>query len=253
MKIVSWNLNGIKACSRKGLLDFVRTQDADVYCFQEIKVSTKDDLAALADVAGYEAHWFPAQKNGYSGVSIWTRIKPVSIIRGIGIAEFDQEGRMLGLDFDTFILLNTYFPHSGRNLERFEFKQKFNVAYAKFCAKLAATKPLVLTGDYNVAHTELDLANPKSNIKNAGFTVEERDWFSGFINLGYIDTFRLFEQHSGHYTWWTWRNDARSRNIGWRIDYFLVSSALKDKVISSTILSEVHGSDHCPIELQLNI
>lgn len=251
MKIVSWNVNGIKACIKKGLFEFVKESKADVYCFQEVK-SNPIDADNFFKNLGYHSFWFPAEKAGYSGVAVYTKIKPLSDERGIGVHEFDSEGRVITIEFDKFFLVNAYFPHTRRELTRLGFKLKFNNDYLEHVEKLRKKKPVVLTGDFNVAHEELDLANPKQNRKNAGFTEEERAWFTAFLKEGYTDTFRTFNSEGGNYTWWTYRHDARARNIGWRIDYFIVSEELKDSVEKSEILPEVLGSDHCPVSLTIN-
>ena len=192
-----------------------------------------------------------AKKKGYSGVSVFTKVKPISVIAGIGNEEFDNEGRVLTLEFENFYLVNAYFPHSHRKLIRLNFKLNFNKAFLKFCKNLERKKPVVVASDFNVAHKEVDLKNPKQNEKNAGFTIEEREWFDSFLKEGFIDTFREFVSDSGHFTWWTYRNNARSRNIGWRIDYFIISQGLKNHVKDSKILKDIFGSDHCPILLEI--
>jgi len=252
MKLVSWNLNGINACIRKGLLEFVKQNGADVYCFQELKLA-QAKVSKLPSFFKYKCYWLPAEKNGYSGVGVLSKKKPLQVKWGLGVEEFDCEGRVLTLEFEKFFLVNVYFPHSSRDLSRLDFKLRFNKAFASFCCDLENKKPVVIASDFNVAHTEDDLANPKPNMKNAGFTEAERDWFTSFLNIGYVDTFREFTSGNGHYTWWTYRNDARSRNIGWRIDYFVVSKKLVSKVVNSFIFSEVMGSDHCPIMVELDL
>lgn len=249
MKIISWNVNGIRAVHKKGLLDFIYREKADIYCFQETKASQEVVDDSLKNLSGYHAYWHSAQKKGYSGLLVYSRDKALSVVYGIGDKEIDAEGRVLALEFPNFYLVNAYFPHSGRELERLNFKLGFNKKFLKFCGQLK--KPVVIASDFNVAHQEIDLANPKQNEKNAGFTSDERDWFGGFLGKGYVDTFRSFVSGGGHYTWWTWRNDARERNIGWRIDYFVVSGELKERVGKSYILKQVKGSDHCPIGMEI--
>lgn len=251
MKLVSWNVAGIRACVKKGLLEFMKKEGADVYCFQEVKCSEDQlpsDFSTLNTYTGYHSI---SKKKGYSGVSMYTRVKPLACIKGMSEAVFDDEGRVLTLEFADFFLVNAYFPHSSRGLERLDFKLAFNQHFLAFCKKLEKEKPVVIAGDFNVAPTALDLANPKQNEKNAGFTIQERTWFSNFLAQGFIDTFRLFTQGNGHYTWWTYRSDARTRNIGWRIDLFVVSKILQERIVRSTILKDVVGSDHCPILLEL--
>lgn len=250
MKIISWNVNGINACANKGLLDFMNKEDAEIYCFQEVK-ATKAKLPKLfAKFNEFHSH---AEKKGYSGVSVFSKARPLSFKEGIGDAAFDREGRVITLEFDDFFLINAYFPHSHRELIRLDFKLRFNERFSAFCKNLEKTKPVIIASDFNVAHEEIDLRNPKSNQKNAGFTIQERTWFKEFLRDGFIDTFRNFVKDGGHYTWWPYRNNARERNIGWRIDYFVVSNSLKDKIISSKILKNVLGSDHCPIFLEIKI
>jgi len=245
MRIISWNVAGLKACIKKGCLDFIKKEDADVYCFQEIKSEN------IPFIEGYHSFASFAKKKGYSGVLVYSKIKPISVTKGIGEENFDSEGRVLTLEFEKFFLINVYFPHSKRELSRLNFKLRFDKVFAEFCKYLEEKKPVVIAGDFNVAHREIDLANPKQNMRNAGFTPEERFWFDGFLKQGYIDAFREFVTEPGNYTWWTYRFNARKRNIGWRVDYFVVSESLKNKVNSSKILKDVMGSDHCPISLDL--
>lgn len=252
MKIISWNVNGIKACARKGMLDFMKRENADVYCFQEVKASPETIDAGLLNIEGYNTFWNPAEKKGYSGVIFYSRIKPLSVIKGLGNKDIDKEGRILVLEFKKFFLVNAYFPHSHRQLTRLGFKLRFNKLFSNFCNKLARKKPLVIASDFNVAHRETDLANPKQNVKNAGFRPEEREWFDKFLKQGYVDTFREFNLEGGHYTWWTYRANARARNIGWRIDYLVISKKLRNRLKKSYILRDVMGSDHCPIGLEID-
>lgn len=248
MKIISWNVNGINACVNKGLIDFMKRENAEIYCFQEVK-ATKEKMPRLLD--DYHAFHAHAQKKGYSGVSIISKIKPLSVIEGIGDDKFDSEGRTLVLEFEDFFLVNVYFPHSHRELKRLGFKLDFNKRFSEFCKSLEKVKPVIIASDFNVAHTEIDLRNPKSNEKNAGFTLDERNWFDSFLKEGFIDTFREFVKEGSHYTWWAYRNNARERNIGWRIDYFVISDSLKNRLINSSILKDTLGSDHCPISLEI--
>ena len=253
MELVSWNVNGINACLRNGLLDFVKKEQADVYCFQETKLSYGKVPEKFAEIEkfGYIGFHLFSNKKGYAGVSCFSKVKPLSVIYGIGDEDFDKEGRVLVLEFDKFILINTYFPNSQRGLKRIDYKMRFNYEFLKFCTELNRTKPLVICGDFNVAHTELDIKNPKQNEKNAGFTIKERNWFSHFLKNGYVDTFREFFKDGGHYTWWTYRFNARKRNIGWRIDYFVVSLGLRGNLKESKILDDVIGSDHCPVAIEI--
>lgn len=251
MKVISWNLAGINASVKKGLINFMRREDSEIYCFQEVKASQSNYPKSLESFAGYNSYHSYSKKKGYSGVSIFTKIKPLRVINGIGIEEFDNEGRVITLEFEEFFLINAYFPHSHRELTRLDFKLKFNRSFLEFCNKLREEKPLIIASDLNVAHKEIDLRNPKQNKKNAGFTPQEREWLDNFLKEGFIDTFREFNQEGGSYTWWTYRNKARERNIGWRIDYFVISKELKKRLIRSDILKDVFGSDHCPIVLEI--
>ncbi|MFX0054627.1 MAG: exodeoxyribonuclease III [Promethearchaeota archaeon] len=251
MKIISWNVNGIRACLKKGLLEFVQSENADVYCFQETKSSSgMDDIAPLA-LSEYEQHWHHAVKKGYSGTMILTREPPISIFRGIDKKGIDTEGRALTAEYDDFYLLNVYFPNAGRMLERLDFKLDFNARLLRYAQGLRKEKGVIITGDFNVSHKEIDIARPKSNHGHAGFTDEERAWFDRLMAKGYIDTFREFTKDGGHYTWWSYLHNARIKNVGWRLDYFIVSDELRSIVIQSKILNDIMGSDHCPIRIQL--
>jgi exodeoxyribonuclease III len=252
MEIISWNVAGIRACAKKGLLKFMKEKQADFYAFQEVKAN-EEDIPKELTLAGYEKYFSPSEKKGYSGVVIYTKHKPISIIKGIGKKEFDSEGRVISLEYRDFYLINAYFPHSNRELARLDFKIKFNEAFLQFVKKLEKKKSAIIAADFNVAHEETDLANPKQNDGNAGFTKQEREWFTKFIKSGFLDTFRIFTKENGHYTWWTYRNNARERNIGWRIDYFVTSSSLKSKILTSSMLSNTKGSDHCPISIKLDL
>ena len=248
MKIISWNIAGINAAERKGLLDFIKGENADVYCFQEVKSSPEEFSKQVKD---YEIFWFPAKKKGYSGTLIFTKIKPISSKKGIGDRKIDYEGRVIVLEFSKFYLINVYFPYSGRGLKRLKFKLDFNKKFLAFAEKLRKKKPIVIASDFNVAHQAIDLANPKQNAGNPGFHPDERKWFDELLKKGYIDTFREFTNEGGHYTWWTYRFNARKRNIGWRVDYFVISRELRSRLKSSRILKDVMGSDHAPIELEI--
>ena len=253
MKLVSWNVNGINSAVKKGLLKFMAEEAADMYCFQEVKVSPEKIDAAARGIPGYTPYFLHSQRKGYSGVLTYSKLKPISVTEGIGNSEMDSEGRVLTLEFEKYFLVNAYFPNSNHELSRLGFKLEFNSEFLKFCEKLRKKKPLVICGDFNVAHTELDIKNAKENEHNAGFTVEERNWFTSFLSAGYIDTYREFVKEGGHYTWWSFRFSARQRNIGWRIDYFVVSKELKKNLADAGILEKVTGSDHCPIELTLRL
>ncbi|MFI5412450.1 MAG: exodeoxyribonuclease III [Candidatus Micrarchaeales archaeon] len=249
MEIVSWNVAGINAAIKKGLREFMQKQDADVYCFQEVK-ATQEKLPKF-QLQGYkEFHSISEVKKGYSGVSIYTKVAPLSVQK-MGIDDFDNEGRVIALEFESFFLVNTYFPSSNRELSRLPFKLKFNDAFLQFCKKLEKKKPVVIAADFNVAHKEIDIRNAKQNEGNAGYTKEEREWFDSFLSAGYIDTFREFTKEPDHYTWWSYLGDVRSRNIGWRIDYFVISEKLRKYLKKSIILKDVMGSDHCPILVEM--
>lgn len=252
MKIVSWNVNGIRAVLNKDLFHpFIEEEKPDILCIQETKAHPDQVDLALKD---YEHHyWNAAEKKGYSGTAIFSKIKPLSVSYDIGVEEHDQEGRVICLEFEEFFLVTTYVPNSQRGLLRLPYRSKWDEDFRSYLKTLEKNKPVILCGDLNVAHTEIDLANPKGNYnKTAGYTQVEIDGFTRLLASGFIDTFREFESEGGHYTYWGFWNNLRARNIGWRIDYFLVSPELKGKVKDSFILSKVMGSDHCPIGLVLD-
>ena len=249
VKFVSWNVNGIRAVEKKGFIDMLREFDADVVCLQETKAQPEQLSDALKEISGYTSYWHSAERKGYSGVACYSRIKPEAVHYGLGDGEFDSEGRVLTLEFKTYYLINIYFPNSGEKLVRLDYKLRFNEQLIAFAKELEKKKAVILCGDFNVAHKEIDLKNPKNNVKNAGFTPEERAWMDSFVAAGYVDTFRIFNQEPEHYTWWSYRFSARAKNIGWRIDYFCVSDAAKTRVQRAAILHEILGSDHCPVEL----
>lgn len=251
MKIISWNVAGINACIKKGLIKFIKEENADIYCFQEVRASQENFPKELENLNGYNTYNVFANKKGYSGVSIISKTKPLNVIEGLGKENFDSEGRVLTLEFERYYLINVYFPHSNRGLVRLDFKLNFNKEFLEFCNNLEKKKPLIIASDFNVAHQEIDLRNPKQNKKNAGFTLQEREWFDTFLKQGFIDTFREFTKDGGNYTWWAYRNKLRERNVGWRIDYFIISKKLKESLVNSKILKDVLGSDHCPILLEL--
>lgn len=252
MKLVSWNVNGIRAAIKKGFEDFLTEVDPDILCLQEVKANREQ---VEWNIEGYEDHWNSAEKKGYSGVAVLTKNSPLSVSRGLGSEELDNEGRVLTLEFDKFYLLNVYTPNSKRDLARLDWRQNvWNPAFQEHLETLQKIKPVVFCGDLNVAHKEIDLANPKTNKKSAGFTQEEREGFDSLINeAGFIDSFRHFNEEPGHYTWWSYRPGIRERNIGWRIDYFCVSQALKNNMVNAAILKDVMGSDHCPISLDIKV
>jgi len=255
LKLISWNVNGIRAAVRHGFVDFLQKYKPDVLCLQEIKINELARAKETFDFAGYEEYWNHAERPGYAGTAFLVKddlvSQVVSYVEGVGSKLFDAEGRVQTLEFEKFYLVNTYFPHTRHDLSRLPFKLAFNLAVEKHIKKLDKKKPAILTGDLNVAHQDIDLANPKTNEKNPGFLPEERQWMSKFLAAGFVDTFRSLHPRKVQYTWWSWRFNARERNIGWRIDYFCASTRLVDKIQSATILDEVKGSDHCPVSIQL--
>ena len=247
MKLISWNVNGIRACVQKGFLDFFKDIDADIFCIQESKLQ---EGQINLDLEGYYQYWNYAERKGYSGTAIFTKVKPLSVSYGINIEEHDKEGRVITLEFDEYYVITVYTPNSQNELARLDYRMKWEDDFRDYLKSLERNKPVILCGDLNVAHKEIDLKNPSTNRKNAGFTDEERLKFSTLLNSGFIDTFRYFYPDlTGSYSWWSYRFNARKNNAGWRIDYFVVSEALKDKLISAKIHTEVFGSDHCPVEL----
>jgi exodeoxyribonuclease-3 len=252
MKIISWNVNGVRAAVRKGLLDFLGQCDADVVCLQETRAHP-GDVQHIAWPSGYEVHWNSAEKKGYSGTAVLTRVKPLSVAHGIGRAAFDGEGRVLALEFPDYWLVDVYQPNSQRGLTRLDYRtNEWDPAFRAFLKRLQSKgKPAVFGGDLNVAHMEIDLSNPKSNRRNAGFTDEERANFTRLLDGGFVDTFREFEKGPGHYSWWSQMGDCRARNIGWRVDYFVASEKLLPALKRAWISPGVMGSDHCPVGLEL--
>jgi exodeoxyribonuclease-3 len=248
-KLISWNVNGLRAIEKKGFTDIVYELDADIISLQEIKAMPEQLPESVRNLNGYEPYWFPAKRKGYAGVCIYTRIKPLSVIYGMDIPEHDQEGRVLTLEFDDFFLVTAYFPNAQHGLLRIDYKLQFNRDIHNFLDRLAEKKSVVICGDLNVAHRPIDLANPKQNEKNPGYSAPEREWMDTFTGAGYIDTFRKFNQEPEQYTWWSYRFSARERNIGWRIDYFCVDPASENRVKNASILNHILGSDHCPVSL----
>ena len=252
MRIISWNVNGVRASLRKGLLGYIEGAGADVVCLQETKAHP-GDVQHVEWTGGYEVHWNSAEKKGYSGTAVLTRVKPMSVRLGIGVAEHDREGRVLALEFADFWLVNVYQPNSQRGLTRLAYRTaRWDPAFLRYLRRLQSKgKPVVFCGDLNVAHQEIDLANPRSNRRNAGFTDEERGNFSGLLKRGFVDTFRHFEKGPGHYSWWSQMGDCRARNIGWRVDYFVAAEALRPALRRAWISPEAMGSDHCPVGLEI--
>lgn len=250
MKLISWNVNGLRSVISKDLfVSFVSSHKPDCLCLQETKTRDKVEV----NLIGYEEYWNHAQKAGYAGTAVFTRTKPLKVTYGIGMAKHDSEGRVITLEFKDFFLVNVYVPNSKRDLSRLPYRQKeWDVDFLKYLKGLEKKKPVAFCGDLNVAHKEIDLTHPKANVNNHGFTPQEREGFDNMVKAGFIDTFREFEKEGGHYTWWSQFNNCRSRNIGWRIDYFCISKALRPKLKKAFILKEVMGSDHCPVGIDLN-
>lgn len=249
MKLISWNVNGLRACEGKGFSDVFKSLDADFFCLQETKMQAGQlDL----DYGGYESYWNYAEKKGYSGTAIFTKHHPISVAYGIGIDEHDHEGRVITLEMDDFYLVTVYTPNSQDGLKRLEYRMKWEDDFRQYLLNLDKKKPVIVCGDLNVAHKEIDLKNPKSNRKNAGFTDEERQKFTQLLESGFTDSFRYFyPEQENIYSWWSYRFQARAKNAGWRIDYFVVSNRLADRLTGAKIHTEIMGSDHCPVELSL--
>ena len=249
MKLISWNVNGLRACMNKGFQDFLANSEADIFCVQETKMQKGQ---AEFDFSGYEEYWNSAEKKGYSGTAIFTKIKPLSVSYDIGIAEHDQEGRVITAEFDDFYLVNVYTPNSQRELARLDYRMQWEDAFRSYIKQLDEKKPVIICGDLNVAHKEIDLKNFKTNHKNAGFTDEERAKMTELLAAGFTDSFRyLYPDKEGIYTWWSYMFKAREKNAVWRIDYFVVSNRLADRISDSLIYTDIMGSDHCPVGLIL--
>ncbi len=249
MKLISWNVNGLRACMTKGFMDAFESLNADIFCLQETKLS--EGQLAL-ELPGYHQYWNYAEKKGYSGTAIFTKEEPLSAAYGIGISEHDHEGRVITLEYEKFYFVTVYTPNSQDGLKRLDYRMEWEKAFLAYLKKLEEKKPVIFCGDLNVAHQEIDLKNPKTNRKNAGFTDEERAKFSELLKEGFVDTFRYFyPEETGIYSWWSYRFHAREKNAGWRIDYFLVSEVLKDELKDAKIHTEIFGSDHCPVELEI--
>lgn len=251
LKFISWNVNGIRACCDKGFRDTFARLDADFFCLQETKMQAGQlDL----QFEGYQSYWNYAEKKGYSGTAIFTRHQPISVTYGMGVDEHDHEGRVITLEMEQFYLITVYVPNSQDELKRLDYRMKWEDDFLAYLKKLEETKPVIVCGDLNVAHKEIDLKNPKTNRRNPGFTDEEREKFSTWLDAGFTDTFRYFYPDQKEiYSWWSYRFKAREKNTGWRIDYFVTSTSLNDKLTDAKIHTDVLGSDHCPVELTLNI
>ena len=251
MKFISWNVNGLRACVQKGFLDFFHTIDADFFCIQESKLQ---DGQINLDLPGYHQYWNYAEKKGYSGTAVFAKKEPLSVTYGIGMEEHDKEGRVITLEYENFYLVTCYTPNSQNELARLPYRMNWEDDFLAYIRSIDAKKPVILCGDLNVAHNEIDLKNPKTNRKNAGFTDEERAKMTTLLESGFTDTFRYFYPDTeGVYSWWSYRFQARQKNAGWRIDYFITSKRLDDKLEQAAIHTDVYGSDHCPIELQIDI
>jgi exodeoxyribonuclease-3 len=248
MQILSWNVNGIRAVLRKGFMEVFRHYKPDILLLQETKASS-DSVQLL--LQGYEQYWNSAEKKGYAGTAVFTKAKPLSVQYGIGSDLHDTEGRVIALEFPKYYLINVYTPNSQRGLGRHSYRQEWDRDFLKFMLKLEKRKPVIFAGDLNVAHKEIDLANPKTNKRNAGFTIEEREGFQRYIDAGYIDSFREFNKEPGNYTWWGYFHNLRERNIGWRVDYFMLSKSLRPRLKDAFILRDVMGSDHCPVGIEM--
>lgn len=251
MKMISWNVNGLRACMTKGFAEYFQTADADIFSIQETKLQEGQiDFAP----EGYRAYWNYAEKKGYSGVAVFTKKEPISVVYGMGIDEHDHEGRLITLEFENFYHVTVYTPNSQSENARLDYRMKWEDDFRGYINELNAVKPVIITGDLNVAHNEIDLKNPSTNRRNAGFTDEERGKMTELLSAGYTDTFRYFyPDKTGAYSWWSYRFKAREKNAGWRIDYYIVSEGLNDKLVSADIHSDIMGSDHCPVELVIDL
>ena len=251
MKIISWNVNGIRAVLKKGFIDFINKTNPDIICIQETKASP-EQVDLTLEKYPYK-YWNSAIKKGYSGTAIFSKVKPLNVENDLKIEKHDQEGRVICFELENYYLVTVYTPNSKRDLSRLNYRQKeWDIDFLKYLKKLESKKPVIFCGDLNVAHKEIDLKNPKPNKKNAGFTNKEKEGFENYILSGFVDTFRIFNQEPGHYTWWSYMFNARTKNIGWRIDYFCVSEQIKNKISKSIILTDIMGSDHAPILIEID-
>ena len=249
MKLISWNVNGLRACMKKGFEEYFKEVDADIFCVQETKLQ---EGQIDFQPEGYECYWNYAEKKGYSGTAVFTKKKPLEVVYGIGIDEHDHEGRIITLEYEDFYFVTVYTPNSQSELARLPYRMQWEDAFRDYLKELDAHKPVIMTGDLNVAHQEIDLKNPKTNKKNAGFTQEERDKFTELLDAGFVDSFRYFyPDKTGAYSWWSYRFKAREKDAGWRIDYFVVSDRIKEQMKDALIYKEVMGSDHCPVGLEI--
>ena len=251
MKLISWNVNGIRACTGKGFMDFFQDIDADIFAIQESKMQ---EGQLKLDLPGYHQYWNYAKRKGYSGTAVFTKKEPVSVTYGMGIEQHDDEGRLITLDMGDFIFITVYVPNSQNELKRLDYRMEWEKDFRDYVTGLAKDKPVIICGDMNVAHKEIDIKNPASNHKNPGFTDEEREQMTELLNAGFTDSFRYkYPDLTDAYSWWSYRFNSRERNAGWRIDYFIVSNGIEDKIEDAKILTEIYGSDHCPVELDINI
>lgn len=251
MKLISWNVNGLRACMQKGFMDFFQEAEADIFCLQETKLQQGQ---VELELPGYRQYWNYAEKKGYSGTALFTREEPLKVTRGMGIEEHDREGRVITAEYGRYYVVTVYVPNSQRELTRLAYRMEWEEAFLGYVKKLEESKPVIYCGDLNVAHQEIDLKNPRTNHHNAGFTDEERRCFGRVLENGFIDTFRfLYPDEKDAYSWWSYMGQARAKNVGWRIDYFVTSGALRDKIVDAKIHSRVMGSDHCPVELEIDL
>ena len=251
MQLISWNVNGIRACLTKGFADFFKQEDADIFCLQETKCQPEQIELKFE---GYKSYWNSAEKKGYSGTAIFTKKKPINVTYGIGKEEHDKEGRVITLEYKDFYIVTIYTPNSKKELERLEYRMTWEDEIRKFLLKLNEIKPVIICGDLNVAHKEIDLKNPKTNRRSAGFTDEEREKMTELLNAGFVDSFRyVYPEKTNSYTWWSYIGRARDRNAGWRIDYFITSKSIATKIKDAIIYSDIYGSDHCPVGLNIEI
>lgn len=252
MKIVSWNINGIRAVIKNGFTDSLQKIQPDIICLQEVKIDDERRAQQVFEFAGYEDFWHSAKRPGYSGTAILTKVKPLRMINGIDLTHFDDEGRTMTAEFENFYLINNYFPNAQHELKRLKYKEDFNRDLLAYAKKLEKKKPVIICGDFNVAIEEIDLAHPRENRGNPGFSDQERYWGREFLKAGFVDTFRELHPDEKKYSWWSYRVGARAKNVGWRIDYFMISKKLVSKLTRAEILNEVGGSDHCPVALEIN-
>ena len=252
IKLISWNVNGIRAVEKKGFVEEMLSWDADIIGLQETKASAEQLSNNLLNIAGYKSYWHSGEKKGYSSVALYSRLEPVNVHMGLGIEEFDKEGRVIIGEFADFYIINCYFPNAQENIKRIDYRLAFGDALIEKIKSDYSDKAVFVCGDYNVAHKAIDLARPKPNEGKPGYSIEERTWMDKFIGTGFVDTFRMFDQSPEKYTWWSYRGGARQRNVGWRLDYFCVDNKSKDMVTGAEIMADVMGSDHCPVSVNLN-